>query len=184
MNSFLSPNEIKEIGFNQIGNNVELSRKASIYSPERMIIGDNVRVDDFCILSGHIVIGSSVHISAYTGLFAGESGIFVDDYCTISSRCVVYAVSDDYSGMYMTNPTVPLEYRNVQEKPVRLDKYVIIGSGSTVLPGVILGEGVAVGSMSLVKSSLREWNIYAGIPCRKVKKRENRILEMVEHINQ
>ena len=32
------------------------------------------------------------------------------DFSGISSRCTIYAESDDYSGKFLTNPTVPDEY--------------------------------------------------------------------------
>jgi serine acetyltransferase len=50
--SFLSREKLMEIGFKSIGENVLLSSKASIYGPENIEIGNNVRIDDFCILSG------------------------------------------------------------------------------------------------------------------------------------
>jgi acetyltransferase-like isoleucine patch superfamily enzyme len=42
--SFLSKEELTKIGFKKIGKNVFLSRKASIYGPENMEIGNNVRI--------------------------------------------------------------------------------------------------------------------------------------------
>ena len=51
MDSFYSRSELEHIGFATIGKNVLLSRKASIYSPAMISIGDNVRIDDFCIVS-------------------------------------------------------------------------------------------------------------------------------------
>ena len=52
--SFLSESELKTIGFLKYGTNVLVSRKASIYNPEQIVLGDNIRIDDFCILSGNI----------------------------------------------------------------------------------------------------------------------------------
>ena len=75
MNSFYSIDEIKKIGFKSIGNNVLISKKASFYNAETMVIGNNVRIDDFCILSGIIEIRDYVHIAAYSGLFAGSEKI-------------------------------------------------------------------------------------------------------------
>lgn len=54
--SFYTHDELAEIGFKSCGKNVLISRKASIYSPAKIEIGDNVRIDDFCILSGVIFI--------------------------------------------------------------------------------------------------------------------------------
>ena len=65
--SFFSESELKAIGFLKYGKNVLVSRKASIYNPEQMILGDNIRIDDFCILSGNIKLGSYIHIRPTSG---------------------------------------------------------------------------------------------------------------------
>lgn len=185
--SFYSREELKQLGFKQLGNNVLISRKASIYGAEKMSIGNNVRIDDFCILSGKIVIGDFVHIAAYSALFGGSEGIELKNFSGLSSRCVIYASSDDYSGEFLTNPTIPDKYTNVINKKVVLEKHVIIGTGSSIMPGVIVGEGSAVGSMSLVNKPLQPWGIYCGVPCRKVKDRSMTLLdiekEFIESIN-
>ncbi len=175
--SFYTSDELKDIGFSSFGHDVLISRKASIYSQDRISLGNHVRVDDYCILSGSITTGNYIHISAYTGLYGGKEGIILQDYATISSRCAIYAVTDDYSGEFMTNPMIPVEYTNVTDKRVKIDKYAIIGTGSTVLPGVECGEGVAVGAMSLVNKSLEAWKMYAGIPCRYIKDRSKELLK-------
>ncbi len=76
MNSFYSKLELDQIGFNKIGNNVLIIRKCSIYSPEFISIGNNVRIDDFCILSGKINLGSQIHIAAFCGLYESK-GIYI-----------------------------------------------------------------------------------------------------------
>ena len=176
MNSFYNEYEIKQLGFCSVGNNVLISKKASIYSVEKISIGNNVRIDDFCILSGKITIGSYIHIAAYSALYGGEKGIIIKDFSNVSSRVCIYALSDDYSGQTMTNPMVPDKYKNVTQEKVVLNKHVIIGSGSTILPGVTLGEGTAIGAMSLVNRSTDEWGIYAGIPIRLIKERSRELL--------
>lgn len=176
--SFYTESELRELGIREIGNNVLISKKASLYGVQNLKIGNNVRIDDFCILSGKITIGSYIHISAYTALFGGqEKGIVVEDYATISSRCAIYALTDDYSGNSMTNPMVPNEYRNVVEEKVKIRKYAIIGTGCTILPGVTIGEGTAVGAMSLVNKSIDKWGIYVGIPCKKIRERSREMKE-------
>lgn len=178
MNSFYSYEELKGLGFRYIGGeNIQLSRKASIYGAENISIGDNTRIDDFCILSGNITIGSYVHIAAYSSLFAGNAGIVCEDFVCVSSRGAVYAISDDYSGMAMTNPTVPDRFRQVTEGMVRLKKHVLIGSGCTILPGVTVGEGASVGAMSLINRDIEPWTVNVGIPCRKMKERSKKLLE-------
>lgn len=178
MNSFYSNEELAKIGFHSVGENVLISKKASIYKPELIDIGNNVRIDDFCILSGNIKLHNYIHISACCCLFGGSSGIEFFDFTGLSSRSAVYAESDDYSGMAMTNPMVPMEYRKVTGGKVVFEKHALVGTGSTILPGVILGEGVSVGSMSLVLKDLEPWGIYVGIPCKRIKNRDRNIIEL------
>lgn len=180
--SFYSQNELARLGFKRIGSRVLISRKASFYTPNTIVIGSNVRIDDFCLLSGEITLGNNIHIAAYTTLYAGNHGIEIKDFSVLSSRCAVYAVSDDYSGNALISPMVPEEFTNVIGGKVVLEKHVVIGTGSTIMPSVVLQEGVAVGSMSLVKSSLDAWGIYAGIPCRKIKARSKKVLELEDKL--
>ena len=183
MTSYYTEQELKALGLKFYGSNVKISRKASIYGAEKISIGSNVRIDDFVILSGNIEIGSFVHIAAYSALFAGNAGIEMMDYSGLSSRVVVYAESDDYGGDYLTNPTINKEYTRIIKGKVVIKRHAIIGTSSVILPGVIIGEGVAVGSMSLVNKSLDDWTICLGIPCKSVKNRNNGLLKLEEQMN-
>jgi len=178
VNSFYTREELENIGFKSVGRNVLISKKASIYGWERIVIGNNVRIDDFCILSGNIELKNYIHIAAYSALYGGSMGITINDFANISSRVCVYALSDDYSGETMTNPMIPDEFKHVNYSPVTIERHVIVGSGSTILPGVKLCEGTAVGAMSLVNQSTQPWKIYAGIPIRFIKERSKKLLDL------
>lgn len=180
MNSYYSVEELKRIGLKSIGSNVKISRKASIYGADHIVLGNNVRIDDFCILSGHIELGNYIHIAAYTALYGGDAGIYISDFVNISSRICIYSVSDDYSGESMTSPLIPDKYKNVKSQPVYIEKHVIIGTTSVVLPGVILKEGSSFGSYSLINHDAEEWTIYAGIPAKKLKARKKDLLKLEE----
>lgn len=175
--SFYSPDELDGLGLHSFGSNVFISRKASIYSPELLTIGNNVRIDDFCILSGKIQIRNNIHISAYTALY-GKYGIDLQDFTTVSARNLIYSATDDYSGAYLTNPMLPEDVTNVTGGKVILEKHSIIGAGCVVLPNIILREGTAIGAMSLVNRSTDAWGIYVGIPIRKHKDRKRDLLTL------
>lgn len=171
---------IESMGFVSVGQNVQISDKASIYGFDRIAIGDNVRIDDFCVLSagiGGIDIGSHVHIAVYTSII-GAGKVVIEDFCNLSSRVSIYSSNDDYSGETLTNPTVPDEYKNVKHAPVYLGKHVIVGSGTVILPGLRLEEGVAVGALSLVTKNCEAFGIYAGNPARRIKERKRDLLEV------
>ena len=102
----------------------------------------------------------------------------LQDFCGLSSRVTLYTASDDYSKGAMTNPTIPLKYRNVTSGPVVLRKHVIVGAGSVILPGVTLGLASSVGALSLVHRDTLDFSIVAGSPARAVGTRSDRILEL------
>lgn len=177
-NSFYSERELEELGLKSYGINVLISRYAQIYGAANIEIGDNVRIDDFCILSGSIKLHSHIHIAAGAYLYGGLAGIEMEDFSCLSSRCVIYAVSDDYSGEALTNAVVAEDYKKMVNKKVTIKRHSLIGAGSTILTGVTISEGTAVGAMSLVKTSTKPWNVYAGIPAKKIKPRSQKLLEL------
>jgi galactoside O-acetyltransferase len=181
MNSFYSQEELAQLGLRCFGRDVLISRKASIYNPEKLSIGHHVRIDDFCILSGDILIGSYVHISAYTAMY-GKYRIEMEDCTGLSPRCTLFSASDDFGGDFLISPMIPHEYTNVTGGPVILRRFCQIGSGSVILPAVTLNEGVAVGAMSLVKRDLDAWGIYAGNPLRFIKQRNNGLLRLYKRL--
>ncbi len=176
--AFISRTAIEAMGFASVGSNVQISDKASFYGASRMQIGSNVRIDDFCVLSageGGIEIGNRIHIAVYTSLI-GAAKITLSDFCNLSSRISIYSSSDDYSGATLTNPTVPDEYKNVHHAPVHLGRHVIVGSGSVILPGITLEDGVAIGALSLVTKNCKSFGIYAGNPARRIKDRKRDLI--------
>lgn len=184
--SFLTRDKILEMGFQHVGENCLLSDKASYYNCKNISIGDNTRIDDFAVLSagtGGIEIGSYVHI-AVGALLIGAAKIALKDFCGISSRVSVYSSNDDYSGEYMTNPMIPKSFTNVSHTDVTIGRHVIIGSGSVVLPGVTLEDGVAIGALSLVNKSCTEFGIYVGNPIKKIKNRSKNILQVEKGLHE
>jgi acetyltransferase-like isoleucine patch superfamily enzyme len=177
---FLTRQELEGIGFASVGENVLVSKKASIYNPAGICLGNQVRIDDFCVLSageGGIHIGSHVHIAVYT-LMIGGGRITLSDFSGLSSRVSIYSSNDDYSGQSLTNSTIPDSYKQVRHKPVFIGKHVIVGSGSVILPGVSLEEGVAIGALSLVRKSCAAFGVYSGNPAKRIKTRSHELLEV------
>lgn len=178
--AMLTRADIESMGFASLGINVQISDRATFYGINRIKLGNHVRIDDFCVFAsgpGGIEIGSYVHIAVGASLI-GAGKILLSDFSGLSSRVSIYSSSDDYSGTTLTNPTVPTEFKDVTQADVLLGKHVIVGSGSVILPGVILEEGVAVGALSLVTKNCKAFGIYAGNPARRIKERKRDLLEM------
>ena len=180
--SFLTQTQLHNLGFKSLGQNVLISDKASIYSPELISIGSHVRIDDFCILSGEIILHNYIHISAFSALY-GKLGIELHDYTGLSPRTTIFSASDDFSGDYMISPMVPKELTNVKGGKVVLEKFSQVGSGSVIMPDVNIAEGSIVGAMSFLKTSTEPWGMYHGCPAKYFKKRNKNIMELSNKIN-
>ena len=178
--SIYSAEELQILGLAGFGEDVRISKKASIYNPGHISVGSHVRIDDFCVLSageGGIEIGDYVHIAVYCSLM-GRGKIKLDDFSGLSSRVSIYSSNEDYSGAHLTNPTVPNQFTGVTHGDVLLEKHVIIGAGTVVLPGVRLEEGVAIGSLSLVAKNCAAFGIYSGVPAQRIRERRRDLLEL------
>lgn len=180
---FHLPEELESLGLASWGDDVLISRRASVYGASRVHVGDHVRIDDFAVITAgpdeRVRIGSHVHIAAHSALYGG-GGITLDDFVTVSGRTSIYSVTDDYGGEVMTNPTVPHEYTRVVRRRVRVGRHVVIGAGCVVMPGVTIGEGSAIGAMTFVPHSLEPWGVYIGVPARLLRARSRLLLSLEE----
>lgn len=175
--SFYSDEELLSMGFRSIGEGCLISRKASLYGIGDMVLGNNVRIDDFCILSGNIILGSNIHISAYVALYGAE-GIEFEDFTGISARSTIYSAMDDFSGDYLVGPIHPDCCTHVTGGKVVIKKYSQIGAHTLVFPNLTIGEGCMVGACSMVKHSLEPWGIYYGIPAIWHKERKKNMVNL------
>ncbi|MDB4240893.1 hypothetical protein N9801_01375 [Yoonia sp.] len=181
---YLTQVALEALGFARLGKNVKISDKASIYEPEKMEIGDFCRIDDFCVVSGRIVMGRNVHFAPLCLVAGGSSGIIFGDFSGLAYQAQVFTQSDDYGGSSMTNPTVPETYKNETKLPIVIGCHSIIGSGAVIMPGVTLREGTAVGALSLVLQSTEPWSIYSGTPAKKLRDRSRDLLQMEKKYRQ
>ena len=149
--------DLKDFGFKSIGKNIKISSDARIYGPENISIGNNVRIDDFAILSaknGSISIGNYVFIARNSHL-SGFFGIEIHDFSSMAANTVIYSASDDYSGDYLTAQAIPQKYTTYIGGAVVIGKHVIIGSACSIFGPSIIGEGYSLGAMTLVTRDLK-----------------------------
>ena len=181
---YYSQGELENFGFKHLGKNVKIKTNVGIYFPENLSIGDHSRIDDFCIITSHgahCEIGNHVHIASHCVLLA-KAGFTIKDFSTFSPMVTIVTNSDDYTGIRLTNSTVPRHLTGGKEGRVILEKHVIIGTQSVIFPNLTIGEGSSVGAMSLVNKSLESWGVYCGIPAKKIKDRSKNILELEKQV--
>jgi galactoside O-acetyltransferase len=166
---YLTEHELSDYGFLSLGRNVRISSDARIYGEQNISIGNDVRIDDFTILSaanGFIEIGNHVFIARGCHL-SGTMGIRIHDFVTLAGNVTVYSASDDYSGETLTGQAISPEFTRLQGGLVEMHKHVILGTGTTVIGPACLSEGSGTGAMTLVLSNLNPWSLYIGCPAKK-----------------
>jgi len=167
-NIFFDTSKLKHRGVNVI-----IGKTVRIRYPELVRIGDNCIIDDFTYISTSLELEGYVHISSGCKIIGGQkSKLTMGKFSTLSPNVVVAAGSDDYIGGIAT-PLVPEEYKgNVEYGDVHIGNHCVIGTGSVILPKIIINDGAAVGALSLVSKNLDAWFLYAGIPAKKIKERD------------
>lgn len=167
----------------RIGKNVIIGKTVRIRYPDLVEIGDNVIIDDFTYISTALTIDCNVHIASGCKLIGGRTAaVRIGEFSTLAPNVVIAAGSDDYvSGI--ASPLVPLQYKGrVQIGMIRLGRHCIVGANSTVLPDVTLQDGAAVGAQSLVKTDIPEWELYGGVPAKRIKTRDRNEILRLEQI--
>ena len=180
MNRFYDEAELLDLNLQHIGTGVLIDRSVVFLNPTAISINDHTRIDAFCLISaveGHVSIGSHVHIAAGVYIYGG-GGVVINDFAGLSARTTIYSTNDDYSGDYLTGPTVPDDLKNITRVPVNIGRHVVIGAGSIILPGISAGDGSACGALSLIKNDIAAFSLVAGSPARKIGERSNRLLQL------
>ena len=171
------------MGLASVGKHVFVSREATIVGPERVHLGEMVRIDPFSLIIAKqaVRIGSHVHIGSSVTLNA-IAEISIGDFSGLSAGTKVFTTDDDYGGAFLTGPTVDPRFTNITTAPVVLHEHCIVGANSVILPGTVLEPGAAVGALSLVKGRLKAWTIYGGSPVKMLKPRSRELLAMVAQL--
>ena len=154
---------------------------AKIIGWENIVFGHEVVIDDLCFIyatEGGVKFGDFSHLCVGSILMAGGK-LSIGSFTTISPGCIIMASTESYDGQGLYgHPSIPREYRNHENKDTVIGDMVHVGMGCRVLPGVTIGEGVSVGSGSVVTRDLPPWTICYGSPCKPHRdKPKDKILE-------
>ncbi len=181
---YLNEADLAGFGFKSIGTNVQISSDTRIYGAQNISIGSNIRIDDFCTI---VAVNGSIDLGDYVSIMRGchLSGVFgieMKAFSHLAGNCLIYSASDDYSGVGITTVTVPREYQRFRGGKVTIGRHAIVGAGSVVLGEADIGDGCAIGAMSLVRKNLDPWGIYYGIPAERKGDRSKDLLKFERHL--
>lgn len=156
------------------------SPNGSIIYPQAKIVNDHnftlgalSRIDDFVFINAGqgCHIGRNVHIASFCSVIGGGECI-IKDFAGLACGVRIITGSDDFTGSYLTNPTVPKEFTHVHIGKVHIGKHSIIGTNAVIFPDTVIGEGCAIGAGCIVRGTLEPWGIYVGFNPKKVGQRD------------
>lgn len=131
-------------------------------------------VDNYLIKIGkNVEINDDVHIAAIESVEIGDnvliaSKVFITDHN-----------HGNYSKTKQDSPNVPPSKRPLVSSPVKIEDNVWIGEFVSILPGVTIGKGSIIGTMSVVTKNIPPNSIAVGSPAKVIKKFDFGINEWV-----
>lgn len=144
-----------------------------------VIVGENVSIPQPSLVNLYgCAIGSGSKIGPFVEIQRGAS---IGENCKVSSHCFIcdgVTIEDEVfigHGVMFTNDRYPRatnEDGSLQTSedwelvPTRIGKRASLGSNSTILCGVTVGEGALIGAGAVVVKDVPAYAIAAGVPAR------------------
>jgi acetyltransferase-like isoleucine patch superfamily enzyme len=130
----------------KVGNNLEISSSAKIIGNMDLEIGDNCFIGHEALIFG-----------------AYGSKIIMENYSKVGSRVIVVTGSHRFS---VDGYCVEKEGTF---KDIHICSGAVVSTGSTILPGVIVGKMSHVAAGSVVTKNVPEYNRVAGVPAKVIR---------------
>jgi acetyltransferase-like isoleucine patch superfamily enzyme len=176
------------------GRNVTFGANVTLRHPGKIRIGDDVAVDDGCVLDAKgaandgIRIGRRVFLGRNTILACKEGDIVLEDGVNISYQCAVFSASsvrigaDTLLAAYcyvvgggheFDRTDVPVIRQGRPSKGVDVGRGAWLGAGAVVLDGVSVGHDAIVGAHAVVTQDVPPFAVAAGSPARVIRDRRS-----------
>ena len=150
----------------KLGKNVQLSKFINLYGCR---IGDGTKVGAFVEIQKNATIGQNCKISSHTFICEGvtiEDGVFVGHGVTFINDSYPRAINAD--GALKTEQDWAIE-------PTLVKKGASIGSGSTILSKISIGEHAIVGAGSVITKDVPAYAVVAGNPAKLLRYQETQV---------
>jgi acetyltransferase-like isoleucine patch superfamily enzyme len=141
----------------KLGKDVRLSKFINLYG---CTIGDGTKIGAFVEVQKNAFIGKNCKISSHT--FICE-GVTIEDNVFVGHN--VAFINDSYPRATTSDGKLQTE-ADWNVEPTLVKKGASIGSGSTILANVTIGENAIVGAGSVVTKDVPPNTIVAGNPAR------------------
>jgi acetyltransferase-like isoleucine patch superfamily enzyme len=176
----------------ECGRNVIFGQNVVLRHPHKIRIGDNVVIDDNCLLDAKgesnqgISIGSGVFVGRNTILSCKNGDIDLADGANVGFNCEIFSASrvsigrDTLLAAYcyviggdhdFSDATEAILAQGRRSTGVWVGAGAWLGAGAKVLDGVTIGDRAIVGAGAVVRDAVPEAAVAAGVPARVVGQR-------------
>ena len=165
--------ELKQLKY--FGEDSIIGKMVRIRRPEEVTIGDHTIIDDFTYISSALEIGAYSHIASNVVISGGSAKIVIGNFTGISTGVSIHAQSSEYISASFELPSIPKSSQiGGICKDIVINDHVLIGTKSTIMPGVYLPEGFASSAYSFIPvGDYEPWTLYGGNPIKKIYRRKN-----------
>ena len=174
------------------GRNVVFGQNVVLRHPHKIRIGDNVVIDDNCLLDAKgdanrgIAIGSGVFVGRNSILSCKNGDIDLADGANVGFNCEVFSASrvtigrDTLLAAYcyviggdhdFSDPSAAVIEQGRRSEGVSIGAGAWLGAGAKILDGVTIGDGAIVGAGAVVRDAVPAGAIAVGMPARVVGQR-------------
>ncbi len=159
--------------FRHLGVHVEWHEPLVILRPHVVSLGDFTRIDSFTKIEGGegVTLGRWVHVASFAHLNAGGGTIIAEDGANFSTHAMVLGGGATPDGLTMSAAAPPYR-QDVVRKVTRIGQNASVLAGAIILGGVTLHEGAIAAAGSVVTHDIPAWEIWAGVPARKLRDRK------------
>lgn len=144
-----------------------------ILRPERVQIDPTARVDSFVKIEGGrgVTIGAHCHISSFSHINGGGGSVVFEPHSGCASGVKVVGGMPDLDYLYISAAD-PAEFQHAVRRKTVIGRYALLCTNAVILPGVTIGEGAVIGAGAVVTKDVPAWEIWAGVPARRIGQRD------------
>jgi acetyltransferase-like isoleucine patch superfamily enzyme len=175
-----------------VGRNVTFGMGVVLRHPKKIFIGDDVVIDDFCVLDAKgtdnkgIVIGNGIFLGRNTILNCKNGDIVLEDNVNIGFNSMIFSASEVRVGAeqliaaycylvggthHADDPTIPVLRQKRSSRGIRLGPGGWLGAHVTVLDGVRIGKNAVIAAGSVVHKNIPDYAVAGGNPVMLLKRR-------------
>ena len=179
----------------EMGRNSVIGKSVTLRHPQKIKIGQNVIIDDYVVLDAKgdnnkgIIIGDNVIIGRGTVISCKNGNVEIGGNTNIAMQCFIQSAREVIIGenvlfsayVYLIGGgdhktdrvDIPIIAQGQVVRGIHIRDNCFIGAGAKIQDGVVIGRDSIVGTGAVVRKSIPEFCISAGVPAKNIRFRQS-----------